>query len=204
MGSTMTEADVSRAEATRARLFEAAIAAFAEKGFHGTTTRDIASAAGTSPAGLYVHHKSKEELLYLISRSGHENTLALVREAIAGSQDPAQQLRTVFREFAIQHARDHTVARIVNYEIAALSPEHAREIREIRRTVEQEVKEVVRAGAATGRFTTSEPKMAVVALLSLGIDIARWYREGGEWSPEDIGEHYADLSLRIVGAVDVT
>lgn len=42
--------------------------------------------------------------------------------------------------------------------------------------------------------------MASVALLSLGIDIARWYREDGEWSPDQIGDYYADLALRLAGA----
>jgi AcrR family transcriptional regulator len=49
---------------------DAAVNAFAEKGFHGTTTRDIADAIGRSPAAIYVHHRSKEELLYLISKEG--------------------------------------------------------------------------------------------------------------------------------------
>jgi hypothetical protein len=35
----------------------------------------------------------------------------------------------------------------------------------------------------------------------MGIDIARWYREDGEWSPTQIGDYYADLALRTVGAV---
>jgi AcrR family transcriptional regulator len=52
MTETTYGASTPRAEATRARLVEAAIAAFAEKGFHGTTTRDIAAAAGMSPAAL--------------------------------------------------------------------------------------------------------------------------------------------------------
>ncbi|WP_240437605.1 helix-turn-helix domain-containing protein [Sciscionella marina] len=56
----------------RARLLDAATSAFAKRGFHGTTTPDIAETAGMNPAALYVHHKSKEELVYLISRSGHE------------------------------------------------------------------------------------------------------------------------------------
>jgi AcrR family transcriptional regulator len=71
----------SRAETTRARLLEAAVTAFAEKGFHGTTTRDIAGAAGMSPAAVYVHHRSKEELLFLISREGHQQALDVVRDA---------------------------------------------------------------------------------------------------------------------------
>lgn len=41
---------------------EAAADAFAAKGFHATTTRDIAGRAGLSPAGVYVHFASKEDL----------------------------------------------------------------------------------------------------------------------------------------------
>jgi AcrR family transcriptional regulator len=86
-----------KTEATdaRSRLVAAAVESFASKGFHGTTTRDIASAAGMSPAALYVHHKSKEDLLYLISRAGHEFTLLLVKDAVAGSDDPVEQLLAV-------------------------------------------------------------------------------------------------------------
>ncbi len=198
--SDVSRGDLSRADATRARLLEAAITAFAEKGFHGTTTRDIAAAAGMSPAALYVHHRSKEELLYVISRSGHEHTLALMRAGVASSEDPTEQLRTVVHDFAVDHARAHTGARVVNYELAALSPEHLRELREIRQQIDQEIRQVVEAGVAAGDFDTPDPRMAAVALLSLGIDIARWYRDEGSWTPEDIADHYADLALRVVGA----
>ncbi|MBO9520615.1 MAG: TetR family transcriptional regulator [Nocardioidaceae bacterium] len=192
--------DVSRADATRARLLEAATGAFAEKGFHGTTTRDIATLAGMSPAALYVHHKSKEELLYLISRTGHERTLALVEAAAASSEDPVEALRRLVHDFAADHAVTHTGARIVNYELAALSPEHFAEIRAIRQRIDRALGDVVERGLATGAFDTPDPRMAGVALLSLGIDIARWYRDDGSWSPQDIGARYAEMALRIVGA----
>jgi AcrR family transcriptional regulator len=192
-------ADRSRADGTRARLLEAAVGAFAERGFHGTTTRDIASAAGMSPAAVYVHHKSKEELLHLISRTGHERTLDLVRTAIASESDPARQLAAVVRTFAVHHARAHTSARIVNYELAALSDDALREIKQLRRAINDEIRALVEHGVQAGAFDTPNPSMAATALLSLGIDIARWYRDEGAWSPEEIGDFYADLALRMVG-----
>lgn len=199
----MTEtADISRADATRARLMQAAVQAFAEKGFHGTTTRDIAAAAGMSPAALYVHHRSKEELLHLISRAGHERTLKLIREGKATSNDPVEQLRTVVRAFAAHHARENTSARIVNYELAALSPEHHSEISELRHSIDHEIREMVNAGVAAGKFTVNDPVIAATTILSLGIDIARWYRADGRLTPDELGEQYAEIALRIVGARD--
>jgi AcrR family transcriptional regulator len=192
--------EITQSDGARGRLVAAAIEAFAAKGFHGTTTRDIASAAGMSPAALYVHHKSKEDLLYLISRAGHERTLQLVRESVATSTDPVEQLVAIVENFTAWHARDHTRARIVNYELSALSPEHLQEIAGLRRAIEQEVREVVETGVASGAFTTPDPRMTSLALLSLGIDVARWYRDEGDWTPEDIAAHYCQLALRIVGA----
>jgi AcrR family transcriptional regulator len=188
----------SRADTSRGRLAAAAVAAFAEKGFHGTTTRDIATAAGMSPAALYVHHRSKEEMLYLITLTGHQHTLATVRAGIASSDDPVQQLHRVVHDFAGNHARDHTTARIVNYELAGLSPEHLAEIRSIRQQTNAELEDLIRRGVTAGVFHTADPSMAATTLLSVGIDVARWYREDGRWSPEDIADYYADMGLRMV------
>ncbi|MFD7843680.1 TetR family transcriptional regulator [Nocardia sp. NPDC059764] len=192
--------DRSRADETRARLLDAAIVAFAERGFHGSTTRDITSIAGLSTAAIYVHHRSKEELLYQVSRAGHENTLARLRDALSSSGDPVEQLVAVMRDFAIDHARGHTGARVVNYELAALSPEHQREIKDVRRVIDTEMRQLIERGVAAGVFDNPNPRMAAVALLSLGIDLARWYRDDGPLSPEEIGDYYVDLALRIVGA----
>ena len=198
--TTVLPEGAGRGDLARARLLDAAVEAFAAKGFHGTTTRDIAAAAGMSPAAVYVHHRSKEELLYLISRDGHRRTLDLVREAARSSEDPAERLAAVAREFGRHHAEGHTWARIVNYELGALSPEHLEEVRTLRIGIEQEVRTTIEAGIASGDFHVGDPGMATTAVLSLGIDIARWYREDGRWSPADVGDHLAELALRIVGA----
>jgi AcrR family transcriptional regulator len=182
------------------RLFAAAIETFARKGYHGATTRDIAAMAGMSPAALYVHHTSKEDILYRISRRGHRNSLALIRAARASSGDPVLQLRTLVHDFVAHHAESHTTARIVNYELEALAPEHRAEIEGMRRVIEAEVREVIRSGVDAGVFRCGDQKIAAAAILSLGIDVARWFREPGGWSPGEIGEQYAELALRMLGA----
>jgi AcrR family transcriptional regulator len=185
---------------TQARLLDAAVAAFAARGFHGTTTRDIAAAAGLSPAAVYVHHRSKEDLLHLISSRGHERTLRLVRDTVAAADGPVDRLAAFARTFAAHHARHHTTARIVNYELAALSEPHRAEVAAVRRAIEAEVRALVERGVEAGAFDVPDPPMTALALLSLGIDVARWYRDEGSWTPEEVGDHYAALALRMVGA----
>jgi AcrR family transcriptional regulator len=190
----------ARSEATRARLLDAAVTAFSERGFHGTTTRDIAAAAGMSPAALYVHHRSKEELLHLISRAGHERSLAAVRAGLASSDDPVEQLRAVVHRFVELHARENTRSRVVNYELASLSEAHLAQMQEIRHETDRALRDLIEDGVARGVFDCPDPRVAGAALLSLGIDLSRWYREGGTWTPHEIAERYAELALRIVGA----
>ena len=183
----------------RTRLARAALDAFAVKGFHGTTTRDISTAAGMSPAALYVHHRSKEDLLFALSRSGHERVLALVRDSVAGSDDPVVQLSCFVEDFVRDHALVHTGARVINYELAALSAEHLAEIAAVRREIDGVLRSVIDAGVASGAFSTPDAHMTTLAILSLGIDVARWYRDEGRWTPDEVAVHYRVLALRMVG-----
>jgi AcrR family transcriptional regulator len=173
--------------------------AFASHGFHGTTTRDIAAAADMSPAAVYVHYRTKEELLFELSIRGHRAAQDVVEEAAAAATSPESQLRRIARDYTAWHARYNTLARVVQYEMGALTPEHAEQIAGIRRAIEARVRAVISAGGATGIFHVPNPEVAALALLSLGIDVARWYREGRGWSADDIADQYAELALRLVG-----
>ena len=187
---------------TQRRLAAAAVECFAEHGFHGTTTRAIANAAGMSSAGLYIHHSSKEELLYRISLHGHQVALQVITDAASTSADPTEQLTAMMRAFVRHHARHHTTARVLNYELSALSPEHQQEVFTIRKAIDRLMLDVIEAGVARGQFHTPSPRMTSVALESLTIDVARWYRDDLPWTPEQIADHFGELALRMVGARD--
>jgi AcrR family transcriptional regulator len=183
----------------RTRLARAAVDAFAARGFHGTTTRDISTAAGMSPAALYVHHRSKEELLFELAHAGHLRVLELVRASVARSDDPFTQLGDLVEDFVRDHAVAHTGARVINYELAALSEDHRAEILAVRHEIDLVLRDVVERGVAAGVFSTPDPHMTSLAILSLGIDVARWYRDAGRWTPDEVAVHYRLLALRMLG-----
>ncbi|NUT46685.1 MAG: TetR/AcrR family transcriptional regulator [Saccharothrix sp.] len=176
----------------------AAAAAFSVRGYHATTTRDIAAQAGMSPAAVYIHYRSKEELLFQISRIGHATSLALLTGV--SDVDPAARLASAVRAFASWHAEFHTTARVVQYELSALTPEHLAEVVELRRRIEGSVRGMVEDGVAAGVFDVPDVRGATLAVLSLCIDVARWYQPGGKRAPAQIGELYADLVLRMLGS----
>ena len=61
----------TRGEYTRARLLEAAYTLFLQKGFHGTSLRDIAEMAGVAVGGIYNHFKDKEEIFAAVLDTYH-------------------------------------------------------------------------------------------------------------------------------------
>jgi AcrR family transcriptional regulator len=180
-------------------LLTSAVRCFAANGFHATTTRDIATGVGLSPSALYVHFPTKELVLYAISRIGHERALAYVQipetEHVVGT---AEQLRVMIGRHVAWHARHHVAARVCQYELYGLSPEHYDEIRELRHQHAEIVRDAVARGVADGTFLPVDVNRVVRAMLSLGIDLVRWYRLDGPDSPEQIGEFYADLALKMV------
>lgn len=184
------------------RLLLGAVEAFAERGFHATTTRDIAGRAGMSPAALYIHYRTKEELLYQISRVGHERSVRILSEAAGSGQSAGERLDAAVRTFVRWHAEHHTTARVVQYELSALGEEHYAEIVTMRRRTEQILRDLLTDGVAAGEFTVPDVRGTALAVLSLCIDVARWFRTGGPRTPDEIGALYAGLVLRMVGAVD--
>ncbi|MCW1100209.1 TetR/AcrR family transcriptional regulator [Streptomyces sp. RS2] len=177
-------------------MLTSAVRCFATKGFQATTTRDISAGAGLSPAALYVHFGSKEDVLYTISRVGHKSALAAVQGPEA--ENPTEHLRTIFSRYVVWHARHHVTGRVNQYEMAALAPEHFEEIRGIRQETTDVFRKAVTRGVADGVFVAVDVNRIVRAMNSLAIDLVRWFRLDGSESPEQIGEFYADLALGMV------
>ncbi|MFC0109170.1 TetR/AcrR family transcriptional regulator [Kibdelosporangium aridum] len=182
------------------RLMFAAVESFAKVGFHATTTRDIATAAGMSPAALYVHFPSKTALLFEISRTGHERVLTLVQDVIDQGDPPVDRMRLLVERFVEWHAKRHIVARVVQYELGALPEHEYTVVAGLRRRIEQAVQSLITDGVRAGVFSVPDEKVAARAVLSLGIDVARWYSERARKTPRALGREYATLVLRMLGS----
>jgi len=85
----------------RRQIVDAAVELFIAKGFHKTTTREIARAAGISNGLLYEYVRSKEDVLYLVCDAIHaevENSVADALHKVEGGRDVlAAMIREYFR-----------------------------------------------------------------------------------------------------------
>jgi AcrR family transcriptional regulator len=178
-------------------LLLSALDAFLVRGFHAATTREIAERAGMSSAAVYVHWKAKHDLLFEISRIGHQAVLDVVEQALEqASGDPVERVRAFVSAFATWHAENHALARVIQYEFGNLPRRQFRRIVEIRDRFEELMRDELAAGVAAGAFDVEDLEGTMLAVLSLCIDLARWYHPSPEHSsPEAVGELYAGLVL---------
>lgn len=83
---------------TRDRILREASLLFTERGFHGTTTRDIAEAVGIRQPSLFHHFDSKHAIMADLQRLELEPALARIAEVAALDASPAVRLYRYFFE----------------------------------------------------------------------------------------------------------
>lgn len=91
--------DPERIRQRRAEIVQAAVGLFAEKGFHRTTTREIAQASGLSTGALYEYVASKEDVLFLVCRHIHHTILQQLKASLAVEGPAVQRLRQSIQAF---------------------------------------------------------------------------------------------------------
>lgn len=188
----------------RALLF-AALEAFADRGYDVTTTRDIARLAGLSPAGLYIHYPSKASLLFELSRAGHEAAETILKNALdperGGSGGRVERIAASIGSFASWHASHRILARVVQLELRSLEDEAYATVAAIRRRTQRMLADEIQAAVDTGEIDIPDVRGVTRALMSLCIDVCRWYKPEGPQHPDGIASLYQELAVRILQPV---
>lgn len=83
----------------RNQMIKGAISLFKEKGFHRTTTREIAKAAGFSIGTLYEYIRSKEDILYLVIDSIYDEVQDKLQQDLTSHQGTLESLRHGIENF---------------------------------------------------------------------------------------------------------
>ncbi len=101
MVATPPTARQRQREATRERILEAAVEAFAEKGFLGASTREIARRAGTNQGLITYHFKSKDALWRAAANSIFERLGRQLAERVDALElaDPRERAREAIRQY---------------------------------------------------------------------------------------------------------
>jgi len=187
---------------TARRILAAGLDLFAARGYHATSIRDIAAGATLQSASLYTHFASKEAILAELMTIGHSvHHRALLSSLVAGGGGPQEQLHRLITAHVAAHCRWPKLAAVSTREMGNLSEQAAAAALALRRSSAELLLEVVERGLQQGVFSVEHLDITLSAIGSLGTAVINWYpAKAAEYTPEQVGATYADLTLRMVGA----
>jgi hypothetical protein len=115
--------------------------------------------------------------------------------------DPVERLRRAIRVYALRHATHRREALVANRDTTSLSEPARTRVRQRERGHERAVRAIIRDGVGTGDFHVESPALASFAILEMCLSIARWFRDEGDRTAEQVADDYTDFALRIAGFV---
>lgn len=173
-----------------------AVRLFSEKTYPVVGMRDISDAVGLLPGSLYVHIRSKEDLLLKIVERGVGSYLDALLP-LAESTEPARdRLREAVLTY--MHTLDATLAqtKVAVFQWRYLNEENRRQVAHLRQQYEDIFHKIVESGISSGEFTKPKnPKVTIFGLIGLLNSTMHWYSPEGGLSATEVGENLADLIL---------
>ncbi len=191
--------------AGREAILVAALQAFFEQGFHGTSMRNIAARAGSATSHCYYYFPSKSEVLRtLIIDVTADLIKSLEAERRAASQNPAAQLTAIVRAHVTLHSERQAEAFVGSSELRSLDDAAHREAIDMRDQIGAIFRSVVNDGIQARAFHCPHPNETVLAIMTMCTSVADWYRADGPLTPAELADRYATLALNMVGNVEDT
>ena len=181
-----------------AEILAAAARMFREKGYHGTSVRDIAESVGLLKGSLYHYIRSKEELLARLFEGALAETLGEL-ERIADREGPARErLRDMVRVYVMAVTDNLDAVALYLREWRALPPPHLARVRTRRRSMRTLFERVIAEGTRARELAEVDAKIAALALLGMCNWLYEWYRPRGRLGAEELAETIAELAVRSV------
>jgi AcrR family transcriptional regulator len=165
---------------SREDIIEAAGRLFAERGYDGTSMRDLGKELGLLGSSIYSHISGKQELLVAVVEKGAALFQASVERAMAAEGSSSDRL-SVFVAGHIDVVVDHgEVTRTFLNEARSLEPEYRKPILAARDRYEAGLRTILADGRDDGSFRSGlDPTVAGIFILSILNAIDRWYRSSG-------------------------
>jgi len=168
---------------TRDDVVAAAGRLFAERGYHGTSMRELGKELGLLGSSLYSHVESKQDLLVDVVEEG-SRLFEMSAAAAMESEGPASEVLSELISSHIDVVLDNRdVARTFLNEARMLDTDHRARVLEARDHYEETFRRVLRAGVSDGSFREDiDSKTDSIFILSVLNALERWYHPIGELS----------------------
>jgi DNA-binding GntR family transcriptional regulator/AcrR family transcriptional regulator len=181
---------------TLGKFVRSAAELFSKHGYASTSTRSISTLIGMEKATLYYHVKSKEDLLYLITKSSVEALQEDVQKALEEITCPFEQLAALIQAHCMSLLRDQTQHATALAEVRALSSGRLAEIVTMRKAYQQRIRQIIEASQKSGSVRTdAQPRYLASMLQGLLDRVVEWYQKGGRLGPAELSGYFCDIYL---------
>lgn len=167
-------ADATRFQFQRDRILRAAAACFNQKGYSGTSLKDVARQLGRTDAALYYYVKNKEELVYqCYLRAADLGRRAMERARETGGTGFEQAFLYIRNHVEIMVGDAGPVA--IMSEVPSLKPAHRNEILSISRRHSLAFEEILSIGIRDGSIADCDVRMTGNAVMGAINWIPKWF-----------------------------
>ncbi len=164
----------------RNELVRQAARLFAEKGYHGTSTSDLAQAMGVQKGSLYAHIESKADLLWEVASEGAAAFHAAL-DAVPDDAPPLEKIRLALRGHLRVVAEQLDVATVFIREWRYLDGKRRGAFLAERRRYEERFRALFREGRDLGALRTDLDEATTTLLaLSAANWAYTWLRAGAD------------------------
>ena len=187
---------MSQEPTTRERIRQEAAALFREKGFNGASMADLAAEVGMTKSSLYHHFPSKQALLSEIVERTVSRVTPMIEEIVSLDLPAEERLRRSVVLHTIEGIKDRDALACFVEEGRFLSPDFMAAHITKRDYYEGLFRRILAEGVDEGVFAVPDFGVAARAILGMCNSVVRWYRPGGQHSPDEIAALFADFALR--------
>jgi AcrR family transcriptional regulator len=139
----------------RLQAIKSAAAVFAEKGFHGSSTRDIAEHMGIKQGSLYYYFKSKEEALGEVCLFGIEDYVDHMKVIAASDQSFEAKLIATITSHLSSYRERNEALKVYNDERLYLPKEKRKNLKALGSGYRQLLEEIFEEGVSSGELRDS-------------------------------------------------
>jgi AcrR family transcriptional regulator len=185
---------------TRSDVIDAAGRLFAERGYHGTSMRDLGKELGLVGSSLYSHVDSKQDLLVEVVEEGARLFEASAEQAKAKPGTARDRLAALVAGHVGVVLDNVNVARTFLNEARMLDTKHRERIVQARDHYEGVFRSVLADGVGDGSFRSDiDPKTASIYILSVLNALERWYDPAGPLDRDDLTEELQTFVINGIG-----
>lgn len=181
----------------RVRILKIAASLFAERGYHAIGMTELGDAVQLGRGALYHHIKSKEDLLYDISKEYIADLADFGDRVVRAEPDPVRRVRMLGQHLVMKIASHQAELTVCFREIQSLTEPRRSEVLALHSKYEKVWRDAMVDGVEMGLFRPYDP-IVLKGVLGMYFYSYLWMKPEGRLTPANIAERLNELALRML------